>query len=397
MQNNILVVGGGFAGFWAALAARRVGGDQAAVTMVSREPVLQMRPRFYEARPETLSVDLLPLLDAAGVGFLRGNAESLDLPASEVLLSLGRRLPFDRLVVATGSVMRRPPIPGAELAHSIDTQTEAVALDRRLGQIVEAAPSSVTIAIIGAGFSGIELALELRDRMSTWGDAALGERMRIVLLDRANVFGPELGDGARPVIVAALAAARVDLWLNSEIASLSAEQIGFADGSQLNADAVVLTTGMVAAPFVDQVPGARDRLGRIEVDAMLRAPEAPNIFVTGDAAAAETGGPHLTVQSCQHALQLGRVAGENAARDLLGRPGVPYAQERYVTCLDLGRAGALFTEGWERKVLNAGLETKALKRRINTQVIYPPPGLTGAELIALSGLKPEDQRLPGAS
>src|SRR3546814_4961950 len=55
---GILVVGGGFAGFWAAMAARRVAGEQASVTLVSREPVLQMRPRLYEARPETLGVDL---------------------------------------------------------------------------------------------------------------------------------------------------------------------------------------------------------------------------------------------------------------------------------------------------------------------------------------------------
>ncbi|MDP3768765.1 MAG: NAD(P)/FAD-dependent oxidoreductase, partial [Dehalococcoidia bacterium] len=92
-----------------------------------------------------------------------------------------------------------------------------------------------------------------------------------------------------------------------------------------------------------------------------------------------------------------RFAGENAARDLLGLPGVPYVQERYVTCLDLGRAGAVLTEGWERRVLQTGDEAKALKRRINTQVIYPPPSLNAAELVAFSGLTPYEQRLPSAS
>ena len=130
----------------------------------------------------------------------------------------------------------------------------------------------------------------------------------------------------------------------------------------LAVDAVVLTTGMAAADFVRHVPGERDGLGRLKVERSLRAPEAPGIFVTGDAAAADTGTGNVALQSCQHALQLGRFAGENAARDLLGLPLVDYAQPRYVTCLDLGRTGAVFTEGWDRVVQKSGADAKAIKR-----------------------------------
>src|SRR5213076_764307 len=108
-------------------------------------------------------------------------------------------------------------------------------------------------------------------------------------------------------------------------------------------DAVVLTTGMAAAGFAQNVPGERDELGRIVVDPSLRAPAAPDAFVAGDAAAADGGDGHPILQSCQHALQLGRFAGENAARDLAGLPTIPYEQPPYVTCLDLGRYGAVFT------------------------------------------------------
>ncbi|MDP3749532.1 MAG: FAD-dependent oxidoreductase [Phenylobacterium sp.] len=397
MPDQLLIVGGGFAGFWAALAARRVAGDRATVSVVSREPILQMRPRLYEAQPETLGVDLLPLLGAAGVQFIAGDAVGLDVSASEVRLRSGKRIGFDRLVVATGSVMRRPPVPGALLAHSIDTQDEAIALDRRLAVLCEASPATATVIVVGAGFTGIELALELRDRMAALGNAALGERMKIVLVDRALVVGSELGEGPRPVIEEALVTARVELRLGANIMSFSTNAISFADGSTLTGDAIVLTTGMVAAPFAECVPGERDSLGRLKVDTTLRAPAAPKVFVTGDAATAETGGDHATLQSCQHALQLGRFAGENAARDLLGLPGLPYEQARYVTCLDLGRSGAVLTEGWDRRVLYSGDEGKALKRRINTQVIYPPTGLSAGALIAFSGTAPDDQRPPGAT
>jgi hypothetical protein len=70
---------------------------------------------------------------------------------------------------------------------------------------------------------------------------------------------------------------------------------------------------LAASPFAVQVPGECDKLGRVVVDTTLRAPAALGIFVAGDAAVADTGDGHLTLQSCQHAEQLGRVAGENAA------------------------------------------------------------------------------------
>ena len=122
MTSTITIVGGGFAGFWAAMAARRVAGESASVMLVSREPVLQMRPRLYEARPETLGVDLLPLLEKAGVQFIQGDAVGIDVSAGALELATGELVGYSRLVVATGSVMRRPPVVGAELAYSIDTQ-----------------------------------------------------------------------------------------------------------------------------------------------------------------------------------------------------------------------------------------------------------------------------------
>lgn len=377
---KILVIGSGFAGFWAALAARRFGGDRVDVTLLSPEPVLQIRPRLYEVKPETLGVDLLPLLDKVAVTFAQGEAAGLDPEAKTVTLADGGQLSYDRLIVATGSRMRRPPVPGAEAAYSVDTQAEAVAFDTRLAEIGRNGTEPV-IAIVGAGFTGIELVLELRDRLLIHGGAEAAEQARIVLIDRADVVGPELGPGPRPVIEDALREARIELRLDAQISKLAADRVTFADGSSLTVDAVALATGMAAAPFTAQIPGERDRLGRILVDASLRAPATPDIFIAGDAAAADTGDGHHALQSCQHAGQLGRVAGENAARDLLGEVSVPYRQLRYLTCLDLGRSGAVVTQGWDRRIDKTGAEAKAMKRFINTQLIYPPIDGTAEALL----------------
>src|SRR5688572_13796054 len=100
MSDRILILGGGFAGFWAAVAARRVAGPRARVTLVSLEPMLQIRPRLYEAKPETLAVALLPLLRKVDVNFVGGEAIRLDTAAKAVTLAAGVRLDYDRLVVA---------------------------------------------------------------------------------------------------------------------------------------------------------------------------------------------------------------------------------------------------------------------------------------------------------
>ncbi|MFV0276511.1 MAG: hypothetical protein ACK5HY_04910, partial [Parahaliea sp.] len=68
----------------------------------------------------------------------------------------------------------------------------------------------------------------------------------------------------------------------------------------------------------------------------------------------------------------GRVSGHNAAAELVGLPLHPYSQPKYVTCLDLGPWGAVYTQGWDRQVHLRGAEAKTLKRTINTQWISPP-------------------------
>jgi NADH dehydrogenase len=113
------------------------------------------------------------------------------------------------------------------------------------------------------------------------------------------------------------------------------------------------------------------------------------VFATGDTARAATDdlGNHA-IMSCQHALRLGRSAGYNAAADLLGMEPQPYSQPDYGNCLDLGPWGAVITQGWERKVLLAGVEAKERKRLINNVLIYPPKADRATALAAADPVSP---------
>jgi NADH dehydrogenase len=142
-----------------------------------------------------------------------------------------------------------------------------------------------------------------------------------------------------------------------------------------------------AAPLTAQIPAARDQVGRLLVDNALRVSAVPGVFATGDAVkAASDDIGNFSLMSCQHATRLGAVAGNNAAAELLGMPTTPYHQKGYVTCLDLGSAGALFTQGWDRKVKFVGVAAKKLKHEINTVWIYLPRPERAA---ALASAEPE--------
>jgi NADH:ubiquinone reductase (H+-translocating) len=168
--------------------------------------------------------------------------------------------------------------------------------------------------------------------------------------------------------------------------------VSLSSGEQLTAATVLWCAGMRASPLSEQIPVTRDRLGRIPVDDHLRVIGMPSMFAAGDVAAARMDDEHLSVMSCQHGRPMGRYAGYNVISDLLGEPMLTLRIPWYVTVLDLGPAGAVYTEGWDRVVVANGAAAKATKQTINTRRIYPP--LTGNRADLLRAAAPELQARP---
>jgi NADH dehydrogenase len=270
--------------------------------------------------------------------------------------------------------MARPDEPGIHAhAFSIDQQDEAVELDLHLKSLASVADSAErnTVVVVGGGFTGIELACELPQRLRK----VLGAQaqLNVVLIERGAEIGPELGAGPRPVIEQALDEMGVSRLLGSGVTAVTAEGVELADGRRIAARTVIWTGGPRASALTAQVSGERDALGRLHVARDLRVTGAANIFAAGDVALAATDNDgNVAMMSCQHAIDMGRYAGHNIAADLLGLPTLDYQQPFYVTCLDLGGAGAVYTEGWDRQVKMSGADAKALKTKINTLWIYPP-------------------------
>ncbi|MGI5220645.1 NAD(P)/FAD-dependent oxidoreductase [Nocardia sp. CA-290969] len=381
-MSGIVVVGGGFAGVWSAAGAvrlARAAGRELPVTLVSPGDDLVIRPRLYEAGPDRMRVALDRILGPVGVRRVAAAATGIDTTARTVTAvgSDGRtdEIDYDRLILATGSELVRPELPGAELLFDVDTLPAATALDAHLNRLPDLPPGDgrFTAVVAGAGFTGLEIATELADRLGALAATrAPGERVRVVLVERADALGPELGPGPRAEIADALAALGVESRLGVSVAAVEPDRVVLSDGTHLTTRTAIWTAGVRAGALTAAIPGTHDRLGRLAVDENLAVTGVPGVYAAGDTAAAAAEPGHQVMQCCQHALQLGKFAGHNAAADLLGLPAAPFTAAPYVTCLDLGSHGAVFTNGWDRRVVATGAVAKDRKRKVNELWIYPP-------------------------
>src|SRR5262245_20805492 len=165
---RIVIIGGGFAGMYAALSAARlrdikgVSPKELEIALVAAQPTLVVRPRLYEPKPETLTAPLQDVLKAIDVVYVQGRAETIDTKARSVEIATAegarKTLTYDRLVVATGSQLFRPNIPGlVEHGFSVDSLDDAIALDRHLSSLASRPASAIrdTVVVAGAGFTGI--------------------------------------------------------------------------------------------------------------------------------------------------------------------------------------------------------------------------------------------------
>lgn len=398
-MKQILIIGAGFAGLWSALSAIRQldlnGSKGVEVTLLAPQAELHVRPRFYEPDAHTLAAPLQALFDAVNVRFVQGTAYHIDEAARRVgyRTRSGTRctLPYDRLIMACGSELERPDMGGIEHAFDVDKLDSAARLETHLKSLASLpnTPARNTVVVAGGGFTGIETATELPARLS----AILGEdaALRVVVIDRGARIGAALGDGIRPAIEQACEALGVEWVCGATVVSIDPAGVQLDNGQRIDASTVVWTVGFKANPLTEQISGERDNRGRLHVDGNLKVKGNDAVYAAGDVAYATCdalGNPAM--MSCQHAIPLGRHAGNNAAAELIGVAPMAYSQPKYVTCLDLGAWGAVYTEGWDREVSppEDKAEAKALKRQINSVWIYPPAADRAAALAAADPLIP---------
>jgi NADH dehydrogenase len=355
---RILVVGGGFAGLYAAMQLRRATQAGHRVTVVNPENFMQYQPFLPEVAsgtidPRAVVVPLRRVLKHCEV--VIGEVERVDHEPRQARLRLagGRRetIGYDVVVLAPGSWSRVLPIPGlAEHGVGFKTVQEAIWLRNRvLSQLDLAAETddperrraALTFVFVGGGYAGVEALGELedlaRDAVESYPAMRVSE-MRWVLVEAASKILPELGEDLADYATERLRERGIEVLLRTRLDAIDDGMVRLSDGRAFGADTVVWTAGVKPSPLAAESGFPVDEAGRVRVDASLRVDGVPDAWAAGDAAAVpdrSTGG--FMPPTAQHGMRQGKRLGRNVLAVLEGRSPEPFEYRNIGGVCSLGR------------------------------------------------------------
>ena len=318
---SIVVIGGGLAGAKAVEALRDQGYD-GTLTLVGDEqhlpyerPPLSKDYLAGKAERESMDVHDEDWYRDQRVELLLGTAATgIDAAAHEVTLANGRRLPYDKLLLATGSQARKLPLPGAG-ANGVYSLRKVEDSDR----ISEVIAKGGRLAMIGGGWIGMEIAANARERGA---DVTVMEAAELPL---AGVLGPELAQ----VFLELHQDHGVTFRLQAQVSEIRATDsratgVVLADGTVIEADAVIV--GIGAAPNLELAESAGLKLDNgVLVDPTLQSSD-PDIFAVGDIANHDHPILKQRIRVEHWANALNQPAA--AAASMLGKP-TPYEELPY--------------------------------------------------------------------
>jgi len=337
---QILILGGGFAGLYAAMQLEKtVGLDPAIeVTLVNRENFFLFTPMLHEVAASDL--DLTTIVNPVRrmlkhVNFFAGEVQGIDLSNKRVEVTHGfdhhgHSLEYDFLVLGLGSITNFYNLPGLEQrALTMKSLGDAMTLRNRLIAHLEEADSEcckikeplLTFIVAGGGFAGVETVAGindfLRDALPSYPHLR-EQLLRVVLVHPGPTILPELGEKLGVYAQKKLAERKVEIRLNTKVISVSDEGIELSDGTMVEGKTLIWTAGTSPHPLIQSLPCVKDR-GRLITNDCLEVPGWPGVWALGDCAAVPD---RATGKACpptaQHALRQGKVVAHNVCAAVRG-------------------------------------------------------------------------------
>lgn len=321
-KTSVIVVGGGYAGVMA--ANRLTLREDVAVILINPRPTLVERLRLHQlvAGSHDAVVDYRKIL-ADGVRLLVDTVTRIDAGKRRVELATGGTVGYDYLIYAVGSSSTRPDVPGAELAYPIATLEEA----QQLRQVLNAAPTTAAVTVVGAGSTGIEVAAEL------------GELGRSVTLICGELLGPYLHPRGRRAIAKQLAKLGVSVLdaPGTRVTAVTRDTVQLADGRVLPSHVTIWTAGFEVPNLAARSGLSTDAMGRLLTDETLTSVDDVRIVAAGDSAAPSDLPLRMSAQA---ARPLGAHAADTVLSRMTGKQPAQIDIGFFGQCIGLGRHSA---------------------------------------------------------
>ncbi|MFM7447732.1 MAG: NAD(P)/FAD-dependent oxidoreductase [Leptolyngbyaceae cyanobacterium] len=344
--SRICILGGGFGGLYTALRLSQLpwADQRPEIVLVDRNQRFLFAPLLYELMTgELQSWEVAPpftdLLAETGVRFYQGVVTNLNLESRRVQLQDGPELPYDRLVLALGGETPLDMVPGSvEYALPFRTLSHAYQLEERLRVLEESDLEKIRVAVVGGGYSGVELACKLADRLGNRG------RLRVIeMADQILQAAPEFN---RTTALKSLEERGIWLDLETRVTVIGPDAISLDFKGSVDTIAVELviwTVGTRVPEVVAALPLKKNARGQLAVASTLQVVDHPDIFALGDLADIKDAGGQQVPITAQAAFQAADYAGWNIWASLTGRPQLPFRYYHLGEMMALGVNNATLT------------------------------------------------------
>ncbi|MER6357916.1 FAD-dependent oxidoreductase [Streptomyces sp. NPDC001634] len=321
----MVVIGGGYAGVMA--ANRLTQRDDLTVTLINPRPVFVERIRLHQlvGGSHDALVDYTQVL-GDGIRLVVDTVTRIDASERSVTLATGGTVDYDYLVYAVGSGSADPRVRGAaEFAYPIASLEEA----ERLRPIVDAAPATAAMTVVGAGPTGIETAAEL------------AEKGHAVTLVCGEALGPYLHPRGRRSVAERLAELGVTVLEgpDAKATAVTRDVVQLSGGRKLPSKVTIWTAGFGVPDLADRSGLSTDALGRLLTDETLTSVDDVCIVAAGDSAAPSDLPFRM---SCQAAVPLGAHAADTVLSRIAGEQPAPINLGFIGQCISLGRRAGIF-------------------------------------------------------
>ena len=347
MSHSICILGGGFGGLYTALALSKLdwgsegNSEQPDIVLVDQRDRFIFAPLLYElVTGELQTWEIAPpyeeLLSGTGIRFHQSGVDGIDIQAQRVSLTDGTQLSYDRIVLALGGETPMDMAPGvAEHAIPFRSLEDAYRLKDRLRQLEERDLEKIRVAIVGGGYSGVEIACKVAER--------LGEKGRVRIVEKASEILSTSTDFNKKAAQKALSDNNVWIDYETSVAEVSAETISlvYKDKTDvLPVDIVLWTVGNKVSPALDALALPRNERRQFTIEPTLQVSDHPNIFALGDLADGKDGDGKVVPTTAQSALQQADFAAWNIWASLTERPLLPFRYQHLGEMMTLGTDSA---------------------------------------------------------
>ncbi|MEH2003788.1 NAD(P)/FAD-dependent oxidoreductase [Nostoc sp.] len=345
--SRICILGGGFGGLYTALRLSQLPWESTQkpeIVLVDQSDRFLFSPLLYELLTGELQTwEIAPpfeeILQGTGVRFYQGFVSEIDIDQQQVNIQSGPEIPYDRLVLALGGETPLDLVPGAtSYAYTFRTISDAYRLEERLRFLEESDTDKIRVAIVGAGYSGVELACKLADR--------LGERGRFRIIEIADQILRTSPEFNREAAKKAIEARGVFLDLETKIELIEQNSISLEYKNQVDTipvDLVIWTVGTKVAPVVKSLPLKQNQRGQISTTSNLQVLDHPEIFALGDLADCHDAEGQQVPATAQAAFQQADYTAWNIWATLTNRPLLPFRYQQLGEMMALGIDNATLT------------------------------------------------------